>query len=81
MRLAAGEIAAARRALEAAGFQVDADARRRGSCGSTGAPDGATVSRLLAAAGIYPDELIRRRDSLEDVFLRLTGPAARRPPP
>ena len=39
-----------------------------------GAPDGATVSRLLAAAGTYPDELIRRRDSLEDVFLQLTGP-------
>jgi hypothetical protein len=31
------------------------------------------VSRLLGATGIYPDGLIRRRDSLEDVFLRLTG--------
>jgi hypothetical protein len=44
-----------------------------------GAPDGATVSRLLGAAGIYPDELIRRRDSLEDVYLRLTGASGELP--
>jgi len=71
LRLAAEEIPAARRVLEAAGFRVR-------SAGAVelwveGAPDGSTVGRLLAAAGCYPDELIRRRDSLEDVFLRLTG--------
>jgi ABC-2 type transport system ATP-binding protein len=79
LRLAADEIAAAQRALEAAGFRVtqppDATA-----LWVEGAPDGATVSRLLAAVGTYPDELIRRRDSLEDVFLRLTGPQHRPPP-
>jgi hypothetical protein len=58
--------------LEAAGFRVTqlADAA---ALWVEGAPDGSTVSRLLAASGCYPDELIRRRDSLEDVFLRLTS--------
>ena len=67
------EVAAARRVLEAAGFDV-AEAPDDAGLWVTGAPDGATVSRLLADAGCYPDQLIRRRDSLEDVFLRLTSP-------
>jgi ABC-2 type transport system ATP-binding protein len=71
VRLGGDEIAAARRALEAAGFRV-AEAPE-GGLWVEGAPDGATVVRLLGVAGIYPDQLIRRRDSLEDVFLRLTG--------
>ena len=79
LRLAADEIAAAQRALEAAGFRVT-QPPDTAALWVEGAPDGATVSRLLAAAGTYPDELIRRRDSLEDVFLRLTGPQHGPPP-
>jgi ABC-2 type transport system ATP-binding protein len=79
LRLAAGELAAARRALEAAGFRVT-EPPDPGTLWVEGAPDGSTISRLLAAAGTYPDEVIRRRDSLEDVFLRLTGPQHGPPP-
>jgi ABC-2 type transport system ATP-binding protein len=73
LRLGAGEIAVARRAIEAAGYRVS-QPPGPAELWVEGAPDGSTVSRLLAAAGCYPDELVRRRDSLEDVFLRLTGP-------
>ena len=73
IRLAAEDVPGARRALEAAGFRVS-QPPDPGELWVEGAPDGRTVSRLLAAAGCYPDGLIRRRDSLEDVFLRLTGP-------
>ena len=79
LRLAVAEVAAARRALEAAGFRVT-QPPDPATLWVEGAPDGAMVSRLLAAAGTYPDELIRRRDSLEDVFLRLTGPQHGTPP-
>jgi ABC-2 type transport system ATP-binding protein len=79
LRLAAGESAAAQRSLEAAGFRVTQPPDGT-ALWVEGAPDGATVSRLLAAVGTYPDELIRRRDSLEDVFLRLTGPQHGPPP-
>ena len=72
VRLAADDLATARRALEAAGFKVTQPPDPR-QLWVEGAPDGSTVNRLLAAAGCYPDELIRRRDSLEDVYLRLTG--------
>jgi ABC-2 type transport system ATP-binding protein len=67
------DLAAARRALEGAGFEVGADAEATSRLWVGGAPDGAAVARALATVGTYPDELIRRRDSLEDVFLRLTG--------
>ncbi|MEO8438530.1 MAG: ABC transporter ATP-binding protein [Chloroflexota bacterium] len=73
LRIADDDRAAARRTLEANGFTVS-EAPEGDRFLIEGAPDGTTVSRLLAAAGCYPDELIRRRDSLEDVFLRLTGP-------
>ena len=72
VRFAAGEAPVARRVLEAAGFLVTQPANPD-ELWVEGALDGATVSRLLGSAGTYPDELIRRRDSLEDVFLRLTG--------
>ena len=72
LRVGVEEVAAARSVLETAGFHVT-PATEPGGLWVEGAPDGATVSRLLGAAGTYPDELIRRRDSLEDVFLRLTG--------
>jgi ABC-2 type transport system ATP-binding protein len=77
LRLAAHEVPAARSALEAAGFRVTdgGGSAEPGELRIEGAPDGTTVSRVLGSAGIYPDELIRRRDSLEDVFLRLTGAA------
>jgi ABC-2 type transport system ATP-binding protein len=72
VRLGVDEVAEARRAIEAAGFRV-AQAPDPVELWVEGAPDGAAVSRTLGAAGIFPDELIRRRDSLEDVFLQLTG--------
>jgi ABC-2 type transport system ATP-binding protein len=72
LRLAADEIPTARRVLEAAGFRVTQPADPV-ELWVEGAPDGTTVSRVLGTAGTYPDQLIRRRDSLEDVFLRLTG--------
>jgi ABC-2 type transport system ATP-binding protein len=78
LRLAEADASAARRTLEAAGYGVAAPADPA-TLWIEGAPDGATVARLLAAASIYPDELIRRRDSLEEVFLRLTGVAAAEP--
>ena len=70
--IAADEIPMARRALEAAGFRVTQPADLA-ELWVEGAPDGSTIGRLLGAAGCYPDELVRRRDSLEDVFLRVTG--------
>ncbi len=73
LRLAADTIATARRVLETAGFRIT-QPPDPAELWVEGAPDGSTVARLLAAANCYPDELIRRRDSLEDVFLRLTGP-------
>ncbi len=74
VRLATDDVPTARRVLEAAGFGV-ADGSEASVIWVDRAPDGTTVSRLLGDAGCYPDELIRRRDSLEDVFLRLTGDA------
>jgi len=62
----------ARAALEAAGFRVS-QPRDPAELWVEGAPDGSSISRILAGAGIYPDGLRRRRDSLEDVYLRLTG--------
>ncbi|HEV7603961.1 MAG TPA: hypothetical protein VGO15_03285, partial [Candidatus Limnocylindrales bacterium] len=72
LRLTPGSMPAARAALEAAGFRVSQPADP-GELWVEGAPDGSTIVRLLASIGCYPDQLIRRRDSLEDVFLRLTG--------
>ena len=71
VQLAASDIAAARRALEAAGLRVSAEAGGD-AIRVEGAARGADVARLLAAAGVYPDGLVHRRDLLEDVFLRLT---------
>ncbi len=71
LQLGAGDGPAAQRALEAAGLKVmpgpGADA-----LWVEGAPGGADVARLLASAGLFPDQLVHRRDSLEDIFLRLT---------
>jgi ABC-2 type transport system ATP-binding protein len=62
---------AARRTLESAGLRVSP-----GPTATTlwveGAARGADVARLLASAGLFPDRLVHRRDSLEDIFLRLT---------
>ena len=72
VRIDADDLATARRTLEAAGYRISQPDDPR-ELWVEGAPDGSTVSRLLGGAGVYPDQLIRRRDSLEDVFLRLTG--------
>ena len=72
----AADVAAAERTLVAAGYTVAVGGAGSPGLWIEGAPDGATVVRLLAGTGIFPDELIRRRDSLEDVFLRLTGVVA-----
>ncbi len=74
VRLPAAGLADARRVLEVAGHHVTV-APMGGELWVDGTEDGAAIIRLLAAAGCYPDEIIRRRDTLEDVFLRLTGPA------
>jgi ABC-type multidrug transport system ATPase subunit len=67
------DVPAARRALEASAFEVVADDAIPATLWVVGAPDGAAIAQALAAIDVFPDELIRRRDSLEDVFLRLTG--------
>ena len=72
LQLPGGEGAAARRTLEAAGLRVapgDSPDELRVEGGETGS----NVARILASAGLYPDGLVRQRDSLEDVFLRLTS--------
>ena len=74
LRLAAGEVAAAQRALEAAGFRVTPPPDPARHCGSTARRTERPSAACSRPPGLYPDELIRRRDSLEDVFLRLTGP-------
>ena len=69
--LAAGDQPAAQRALESAGLRVSS---HPGSAWLRveGAARGADIAHVLASAGLYPDGLVHRRDSLEDVFLRLT---------
>ncbi len=79
VRLLPDDLPAARRALEGAGFGV-LPADDPVELWVDGAPDGSTVSRLLAAVDVHPDGLIRRHDSLEDVFLRLTGTTDAAPP-
>ena len=76
--LAPGDVAAAGEALRAAGFRVSGPGPAN-ELWVEGAPDGSAVSRVLGAAGVYPDQLIRQRDSLEAVYLRATG-AAGEPP-
>jgi len=72
VRFAGDELPTARRVLEAAGYRVS-QPPDPAELWVEGAPDGSTVARVLGGAGCYPDGLVRRRDSLEDVFLRLTG--------
>jgi ABC-2 type transport system ATP-binding protein len=79
VHLLADDLPAARRVLEGAGFGV-VQADDPVELWVTGAPDGTTVSRILAAVGVHPDGLVRRHDSLEDVFLRLTGATDEVPP-
>ena len=38
-----------------------------------GETHGEVLSRALAEAGVYPDELHRREESLEEMFLAITG--------
>ncbi len=39
----------------------------------TGSPSGAAAIRQLAASGLFPAEVVVRRQSLEAVFIELTG--------
>ncbi len=71
VQLTPADVPAAQRALEAAGLKVSVDEGAEG-LRVEGAARGAEVARLLAGAGVYPEGLVHRRDSLEDVFLRLT---------
>ncbi|MFI5200346.1 MAG: ABC transporter ATP-binding protein [Candidatus Limnocylindrales bacterium] len=70
VQLDPADLAAAQRVLDAAGLRVSNDPAALLRVG--GAAGGAQVARLLAGAGVFPEGLVHRRDSLEDVFLRLT---------
>lgn len=67
------DIEAARTALRAAGLEFQVDDLGLVVASS----DGAAVIRLLAAAGVYPDEVRPERSTLETVFLGLTGTTVR----
>jgi ABC-2 type transport system ATP-binding protein len=69
--------AAARNALESAGFAVDVDGDGRLSVDSAAAvsqPD--SIARLLVEAGAAPTRLAVEEEDLEEHFLRLTGEPA-----
>jgi ABC-2 type transport system ATP-binding protein len=70
--------AAARSALEAAGYAVTVDGRDGGlalaDAGAVEAPD--EVARVLVAAGTAPLRLAVEQEDLEDHFLRLIGASA-----
>lgn len=68
----AGPVPAAE-ALRGAGFEVDVD---EGGL-LVGGAEGAAIIRILADAGIYPDEVRPERSTLESVFLGLTGMTVR----
>ncbi len=55
--------------LRSSGFDVE---EREGTL-AVATADGAGIIRALAGAGIYPSEVKARRDSLESVFLGITG--------
>jgi len=61
--------AGARAALIGAGIEVLGD----GDVLSVGEVDGSRVIRVLATAGIYPNEVRPARSTLESVFLGMTG--------
>jgi ABC-type multidrug transport system ATPase subunit len=71
LALVAGDGPTVRQTLEAAGLRVSPGGGPD-LLSVEGAGSGSDVVRILASAGLYPDGLVRRRDSLEDVFLRLT---------
>lgn len=77
-----GDLKAAARALEPyahgeGGVLVDPDRRQVGVTVARGARPLATVVRDLDAAGVQLDDIGLRRPTLDDVFLALTGHAAR----
>jgi ABC-2 type transport system ATP-binding protein len=47
----------------------------------TGSPSGAEAIRILAASDLFPAEVVVRRQSLEAVFIELTGEHEAAPPP
>jgi len=60
-----------REVLEARGLAVEANGDGRLTV--TGETHGAVLSRALAEAGVFPEELHRREESLEEMFLAITG--------
>jgi len=69
--LPADTLACGRQVLEARGLAVVDDGPGRLSV--TGETHGAALSQALAEAGVYPEELHRREESLEEMFLAITG--------
>jgi ABC-2 type transport system ATP-binding protein len=59
--------------LESLAFVVKVSREGDVITADTGADHAAEVSRALAEAGVYLTELRPRQDSLEDVFLEITG--------
>ena len=64
-------IARGRQVLESRGLAVE---EIGGQLSVTGETHGAVLSQALAEAGVYPEELHRREESLEETFLQITGP-------
>lgn len=74
VRVRIGEVTEAARVLTDAGYLVGldgTDALTVGRPHATAEPD--AVARSLGEAGLWPTELMRHAESLEDVFLRLTA--------
>ena len=64
-------LARGRQVLESRGLAVE---EIGGQLSVTGETHGAVLSQALAEAGVYPEELHRREESLEETFLQITGP-------
>ena len=63
-------LARGRQVLESRGLAVE---EIGGQLSVTGEERGAVLSQALAEAGVYPEELHRREESLEETFLQITG--------
>jgi ABC-2 type transport system ATP-binding protein len=70
LRVEVDDAAGAAEVLRSAGFEV----KMRGGALIVTSDDGASVTRQLAAHEQYLRALVPQRDSLEDLFLRLTRP-------
>jgi ABC-type multidrug transport system ATPase subunit len=73
LRVRVDDVPAAVTALQAKGVEVASDELGLLVSGV----DGSTIVRVLADAGLYPDEVRPERSTLESVFLGLTGTTVR----